>query len=241
MKQSNVRKKSKRKSAPKCKCGQQQELDWQGDGVQYPVFSCPDCGPVRNDWAKWWDEYKNIWQDKENWKQKKHHVSCVVGYFVHKYKEHYDQPYTFSYSSPTPYTDKDFVMARRLLAMFEGNAWEVAQYIKWAFSKAISPSYVVTGMGLFTKQDLANRFKVARARSKVIRRRTPLPKNFLEWCQENHPEIFELQELSSWNDLNGLVTSVKNYGSNNIEGKVVEEAVNRKMLPEGPEYRKLED
>lgn len=242
MKQSNVRKKSGRKLTPKCKCGKEQDIDWQGDGVQYPVFSCPECGPARNDWEKWWNDYRDLWREKENWKQKKHAPSCVVGYFVHKYEEFYGQPFSFSYSSPVPYKDKQFTMARRLLAMFNGQAWEVGQYIKWGFAKVVkTPSYHVTGLGFFTKEDIVNRFKVARAKSKVIRRRTPLPKDFIRWCIDNQPEIFELQELETWNDLNGIVTHVKIYGSNCIEGRVVEEAVQRRMLPEGPEYRKLED
>jgi hypothetical protein len=99
-------------------------------------------------------------------------------------------------------------------------------------------------LGFFTKADIAIRFKNIRAQSRVIRRRTPLPKDFLEWCQSNKPDIFEKQELESWNDLNGLVTHIKSYGSQNVEGGVVEEAVRRKMLlcgPDGVQYRKLED
>lgn len=241
MKHSKDLKKSKRKSAPECKCGKTKEIEWQGDGVQYPVFFCPDCGPAKNDWEKWWNEYRDAWKDKENWQQKKHQVSCIVGYFCHRYEKQYEQPFAFSYSSPIPYKDKEFVMARRLLTMFDGNAWEIGQYIKWGFEKLISPGYIITGLGFFTKPNIANRFKVLRAKRKVIRRRTPLPKNFIEWCKTNYPEIFELQELEVWNDLNGLVTHVKFYGLDGIEGSVVREAVRQKMLPEGPEYRKLED
>jgi hypothetical protein len=136
-------------------------------------------------------------------------------------------------------------MARRLLAMFEGNAWEVAQYIKWGFPNVVkNPQYCVTGLGFFTKADIAIRFKNIRAQSRVIRRRTPLPKDFLEWCQANHPDIFERQELHTWNDLNGIVTHVKSYGLENVEGFIVEEAIRRRLLisgEDGVQYRKLED
>lgn len=241
MKQSSVQKKSRRKLTPKCKCGLEQEVDWQGDGVQYPVFSCPDCGPAKNDWEIWWNKYKDLWKDKQNWQEKKNYVSCIVGYFCHRYEEFYGRTFAFSYSSPTPYKDKQFTMARRLLVMFDGDAWEVGQYVKWGFTKLISPNYHITGLGFFTKNDIANRFKVFRAKRRQIRRRTPLPKDFIEWCKTQATQIFDNQELENWNDLNGLVSVVKSYGMDNIEGKVVEEAVKRKMLPEGPEYRKLGD
>ena len=99
----------------------------------------------------------------------------------------------------------------------------------------------VTSFGFFTKADFVNRYKLAKARSKKIRRSTPLPKDFIEWCLENHPDIFSKQELSNWNDLNGLVTHVKSYGLDNVEGYVIEEAVNRGMIPKGPSYRLLEE
>ena len=68
-----------------------------------------------------------------------------------------------------------------------------------------------------------------------------IAKKLIQWCEDNYPTIFELQEIETWNDLNGLVTHVKSYGLECIEGKVVSEAVRRRMLPEGPEYRRLED
>jgi hypothetical protein len=245
MKVSSDQKKSTRKLVPKCSCGLEQEISWGGDRIQYPVFSCPTCGPSKNEWEVWWNKYKDLWKDKENWQNKKDAISCIVGYFCHKYEEFYGNSFSFSYSSPTPFKDKEFTMARRLLAMFEGNAWEVAQYIKWGFPNVVkNPQYCVTGLGFFTKADIAIRFKNIRAQSRVIRRRTPLPKDFLEWCQANHPDIFERQELHTWNDLNGIVTHVKSYGLENVEGFIVEEAIRRRLLisgEDGVQYRKLED
>jgi hypothetical protein len=53
--------------------------------------------------------------------------------------------------------------------------------------------------------------------------------------------VFEERQLETWNDLNGIVSEVKCYGSEGAAGEVAEEAVRRGMLPPGPEYRKLED
>lgn len=243
MQHSSVRKKSKRKSAGrKCKCGLDREVSWEGDGVMYPVFSCPSCGPKRNEWKMWWDNYKDLWREKENWKKPADGLSCIVGYFCYKYQQFYNQEYTFSYCNPVPYKDKDFVMARRLLAMFNGDALEAGLYLKWAFAKIVkTPKYEITSLGFFTKPEFVGRYKLAKIRKQKITRSTPLPRDFLGWCWANHPQIFDLQELSNWNDLNGLVSHVKFNGSVGVEALVVNEAVRREMLPSGPEYREMEE
>lgn len=241
MSQSSVQGKS-RKKLNKCKCGKIKELEWHGNGVQYPVFSCPDCGVTANYWEKWWDEYKDLCLDINNWEQPKHMISCIVGYFCTLYNQVYGYPYSFSYASPNPYRDKDFIMARRLLAAFNGKARVVGNYLKWVFKTKIEPKrYKVTSLGFFTTSNIINEYKHARARAQTIRRTTRLPEEFLQWCREHEPEIFELQELNHWNDLNGLVTHIKCYGEDSVEGRVAQEAVNRKMLPPGPDYRKLEE
>lgn len=241
LKKSKNRKKSQRKSGI-CKCGAQKEIEWSGDDIQYPTFSCPNCGPERNEWEIWWSKYKDTWKKPENWDKPADKLTCIVGYFCNKYKEFYNSPYTFSYANPIPYKDKDYVMARRLLVMFDGNARDVKIYIRWVFKIIVKrPSYVVTSIGFLIKPEFVNRFKAAKARNQKIGRSSKLPKDFIVWCAIKHPSIFDRQELSVWNDLNGLVTHVKTYGDNNVESKVVEEAVRRGMLPAGPEYRNLED
>jgi len=229
-----------RKSKHVCKCGLEKEIDWQGNGVKYPVFSCPNCGSKRNEWEIWWEKYKDRWKDRENWQKPAEMVSCIVGYFVYKYNEFYGQPYTFSYINPIPYKDKDFMLARRLLAMFDGNAKEVLIYIKWFFAKILKKNYNLTSIGLLVKQDIVTRFKLAKAKNNKIKRQTPLPKDFLGWCLRECSDIFEQQELSTWNDLNGLITHVKSYGKDNLEWLVISEAINRGMLS-GLEYKNFED
>ncbi len=227
-----------------CNCGNEKEIEWAGDGtLLYPVFFCSNCGyNKRNEWKLWWDAYSEKWKDDSSWNNFADMISCIVGYFCHMYNEFYNEPYTFSFANPNPYKDKDFIMARRLLAMFNGNAKEIKTYIRWIFSKKIkTQKYAVKSFGFFASQEFVNEFKIAKSRSKVIRRTTPLPNEFILWCKDNCNEIFNLQELKTWNDLNGLVTHVKAYGMDNIEGKVVKEAVNIGLLPHGPEYRKMEE
>jgi len=233
----------KRKNHKKCKCGLTKQVEFAGEGVQYPTFYCVSCGPdKRNEWEFWWNEYRDNWKDDEKWDRLSDGLSCVVGFFCYFYEEFYGEPFAFSYQSVKPYTDKDFMMARRILAMFDGNAREIKTYIRWVFAKKIkTPKYGIQGLGFFSMQKFVNEYKQAKARAKRITRFGPLPKSFVNWCKENVPEIFESQELNSWNDLNGVVSVVKNYGKEGPEWCIAKEAVKIGMLPPGPEYRKLEE
>lgn len=224
-------------------CGSRKEVSFEGGGVQYPVFSCPVHGPdKRNEWKIWWEVYSERWRERKYWDSPADKLSCVVGYFCNKFKEFYGHPYTFELSNPIPYKSKDFVMARRILAMFQNNTSDVRVYIRWVFSKKVrSKKYPVNSLGFFASAAFVNEFKTAKARSQVLRRSTPLPADFLEWCSNCCTEVTEKHELNTWNDLNMLVGLMRSYdGFTGVEG-VVAEAVKRGMLPDGPEYRKLED
>jgi hypothetical protein len=235
--------KSKKESANSCKtCGKELIVAYSGDGVKYPVFSCNEHGVVRNEWEAWWNLYSSRWRDKVYWDKPADKISCIIGYFCNKYKEFYGHSYTFEISNPIPYKSKDFVMARRMLAMFNGDAHEIRTYIRWVFSKKVKTvKYPITSIGFFTKGNIVNEYKHAKARSFVLKRHTPLPNDFLSWCNENFPDVFNNHDLKTWNDLNGLITYIKSYGDDGFEGSVIKEAVKRGMLTSLNTYRQLED
>lgn len=225
--------KSGKKSPVRCKvCGKDTIIEFAGDGVQYPVFSCIEHGVQRNDWEKWWNEYSDRWKDKKYWnKSPQDNLSCLIGYFCHKFKEFYGYPFTFSVSSPIPYTNKDFTMGRRILAMFDGDITDALVYIKWVFVKKVKTrKKPITSLGFFTLTDFINEFKYAKAMKKILKRHTPLPADYLVWCRENCSDIFEKHGFKTWNDLNALVLFIRSFGADGVEGKVVGEAVVRKML-----------
>ena len=226
-----------------CKCGLDKEVTFAGEGVQFPTFSCPECGPdKRNEWEIWWNGYKDTWKDDEKWDRPADALVCVVGFFCYYYEHFYGEPFVFSYQSAKPYTDKDFMMARRILAMFEGNAKEVKTYIRWVFAKKIkTPKYEIQGLGFFGLQKFANEYRRAKAKACRPSRFTKLPSDFINWCKDNANEVFDSQELGTWNDLNGVVSVVKNYGKDGLEWVVAQEAMRRGMLPPGPEFRTLEE
>jgi hypothetical protein len=236
---------SKKKSRnEKCKkCGSLLTIVFDGSEAQYPVFSCFSCGnKPKNEWEVWWKSYSKLHENKENWKNPKHRLSCFVGYFCVRYMEFYGHPYTFSVVSPIPFKSKEFTMSRRILAMFDGDAGRAANYLDWAFRfKVKTPSYPVNSIGFFASSAFVNEYKIAWQRAQVPRRSTPLPSSFVSWCHDNESDLFERRELSTWNDLNGLVTYVKCYGDDCPEGRALNRAIELKMMPENLEYKKLEE
>jgi hypothetical protein len=218
-------------------------VSFAGEGVKYPVFACPACGPdKRNEWELWWSDYRHLWQDNGKWDEPRHKLPCLMGFFCAKYAEFYGHPFHFLYANPNPYKGKDFVMARRLLTMFGDDAKAARTYVKWVFAfKIRDTSRVIRSMGFFVSQEFVAEYMRARARARTLRRSTPLPTEFLGWCRENEPDVLDRQELETWNDLNGLVTHVRERGGDDPEGRVVAEAIRRGMLPPGPDYVRLED
>ena len=236
-------KKTSRKKQVCHKCDSLLDVVFEGEGVQYPVFTCPECGPQKNVWADWWSRYSKLHLNPTAWNgggDKRDLLSCFVGRFCAMYQRFYNSPFTFSYTSPVPFKEKTFVMARRILAMFDGDAVAARKYLEWVFLHKIrTPKYTVRTLGFFASADFANEYRGYLAHLALLRRSTLLPPAFLAWCWENEPEIFDKTEFTVWNNLNGLVAHVKARGTDGPEKRVVEEAVKRGMLPPGPEYRKL--
>ena len=229
---------------PKCKiCGHETEISFTG---YYPIISCKSCGNITDEWKKWWEKYSERWKEDEYWNNLVDKPSCLIGYFCHKFNEFYGFPYTFDAANPVPYKGKEFTIARRLIDIFDGNAREAALYIKWAFlKKVVVRKRPITSIGFFSVSNIINEYKHAKALSIVLKRSSLLPEDFLEFCKREYPEIFEKQDLKTWNDLNTLVSFIQTFNSADmIEYKVVIEAVKRNMLPlvEGrPYFRELED
>jgi hypothetical protein len=223
------------------KCGNEKEITYEGNGIQYPVFSCPEHGPdVRNEWEIWWEKYSDLGLKKEYWNNKKDQPSCVVSYFCHKYQEFYGFPYVMDYSNPLPYKNKEFTMARRILVMFGEDYLQIPNYIRWIFNKRVkTKKRPVNSLGFFASSKFVNEYKAARARKEKPTRSTRIPEEFLKWCRENHPNVVEYHGLESYNDLNVLVNLSETHGKDD-EVSVVNEARKLGILPKSG-YAQLEE
>jgi len=214
----------------KCKkCGAKLEIDFDGIDVIYPVFSCPEHGVEKNEWKEWWEKYSELGLKKECWHNKKDRPSCVVSYFCHIFLKHYGKAFTLDTSNPCPYKNKDFTMARRVLSMFGEDYLQIPNYIKWVFKhKLKGRKYPLKSIGFLTSALMINEYKLQRARQEKPKRSSNIPSDFIQWCEQNYPQVIEYHQVKTLNDLNVLIA----LAERGPEGRVVEEARNRGIVPQ---------
>jgi hypothetical protein len=222
------------KNLPKCKiCGLTKEITFEGDVVLYPCYSCPKHGPDEiNEWKIWWDKYSKIGLKKEYWIDKKNIPSCIISFFCFKFKEFYNFNYTMDYTSPIPYKNKEFTMARRIMTMFGEEYMQIPNYIKWVFMKKIkNTKYSLTSLGFFASSKFINEYKYARSLKNKINRSTPLPMEFLQKLEKDYQNFIKNNEIRTFNDLNILIFTAQEY-KNSQEAEIVNEAKKFKLIPE---------
>jgi hypothetical protein len=221
------------KMKPKCKiCKKEKQIEYEGDRVQYPVFSCPEHGIETNEWEKWWNNYSDRGLSKEYWHDKRERPSCVVSYFCNQYYEFYGFPYTLDYSNPIPYKNKEFTMARRIISMFGENYKYIPNYIKWVFKKKVkNRKYPVNSLGFFASSQFVNEYNAARERANKPKRSSSIPERFLQWCRDSYPKIVDYHELQSLNDLNMLI-GIAEADPQSEEMNVIREARLKGIIPQ---------
>lgn len=199
-----------------------------------PIFTCEKCGDQELTWQKFYDEYLQLYKVKDNWDNKKHQVSCILGFFCSRYKKHYDTDYVFVPQNPNPYGAKEVRDAWALLSAFQGDAHEVRRYIYWFFTKAIGRNTDITSFGYLKTPNIIRKYKLYLEKKKAFTRASKLPKNFIAWCDDNVPDIFANYELNTMNDLGALLGYVKAY-SNDInpessEFRVIAQATKMNLI-----------
>jgi len=197
-----------------------------------PIFTCEVCGHQDLTWQTFYNEYLDIWRDKSKWDEKKHHVTCVIGFFCYLYREAYQTGYTFVPNNPNPYSSKECKDAQKLLSAFDGNATMVRKYLWWFFKKQFRPSISIVSLNYFNAAGLIRKYKLQEQKSKILTRASVLPGDFLGWCKEYAAQIFDDFELSTMNDLGALLSYYNVYGGDpsDILGSVVGAARERKLI-----------
>lgn len=223
-----------------CKCGKIMNITYEGDGIQYPVFSCPEHGIDKNLWKEWWEKYSDRGLKKEFWKNKRDLPSCIISYFCNQFQKFYNYSYTLDCSSPIPYSNKEFTMARRIITMFGEEHLLIPNYIKWVFVRKVkTKKYPLSSLGFLASSAFVNEYKAERARSQKPKRSSKIPDDFLSWCNENYPETIKNHEVETLNDLNVLIGLAKD--KRNVDEKyIVEEAKRRNIAPKSG-FIKLEE
>lgn len=176
-----------------------------------PVFVCNGCGDRELTWKKFYDEYLQLYREKENWDVDKNKVTCIIGFFCHMYRDLFETDYVFVPQNPNPYGAKEVKEAWKLLATFKNDAHEVRKYIYWVFKKIIKKSTDLVSFNYINASGIIRRYNLHVRKKQAITRSTKLPSGFLNWCKEHIPNIFDEYELTTVNDLGALLSYVRFY------------------------------
>jgi len=191
-----------------------------------PLFVCNKCGDENDNWIRFYEQYRYLYKQKENWDEPKHKVSCVLGFFLFKYREFYGIDYSFAPKSPNFYGCKEVRDINQLLSIFDGDAHAIRRYIHWVFKTVIRRNTNIISFAYINTIGIIRKYNLYESKKNAITRHTGLPNMFLSWCRKEAPTIFDQYELSTVNDLGALLRSTQHYGASqgSIEQVVLERA-----------------
>jgi hypothetical protein len=190
-----------------------------------PVFVCERCGGRDETWKKFYTEYLKLYTVEEHWKEPKHQISCILGLFCSEYLKKYNTNYLFVPRNPNPYSAKECRDANLMLATFGKNGLEVRTYIIWAFKFGLGSNAQITSIAYLNAPGLIRKFKLWLEKRKTPTRSTQLPKEFLDWCKIEVPELFTKYTLETINDLGAVLNYARTYSAESqIELKAIQQA-----------------
>jgi hypothetical protein len=237
-----IKPKRKKRSTSKCRvktqngdaCNGKYRLEHEG---AIPLFICDICGDQELTWKKFYTEYLQLWKDKANWSEKRNTVSCILGFFCYMYKEFFVTDYIFVPQNPNPYGAKEVKDSWTLMSAFQNDIEEVRKYIYWVFKKGVNKNVTITNFGYINTPGLIRKYKLYAERRKTFTRDSELPWQFLDWCKECVPEIFNKYALATMNDLGALLAYTREYEtelqSQSTEVRTVVAATRYNLIKDG--------
>lgn len=193
--------------APK-KCGGTFTIEYSDSNI--PKLVCETCAHTVDDWIKWDSQYKNLWEVKGNWDDKRNHLSCILGYFCALYKDTYGVEFTLSLNENGLFRGPEINVLRRIYAMLDSDPWKTKDYIDFYFQVKIKQKKKkISSLGALAVASIVQEFKLALKKSEQIDRDTTLPPKMLEWVNAFAPDVNNIMSLKDFGDLNVLLKYYK--------------------------------
>jgi len=183
-----------------------------------PYLKCDSCQHEIKDWLTWEEKYKNFWQAEESWKEKKNHLTVLLGYFCAVYEDYYKVEYTLSLNEKGLFRGPEINVLRRVYSMFNGDAAKVKDYIDFIFTRKVQKRKKrITSLSYLAVQDFVQEYKLMAKRAEQVDRSTVLPKKMLDWVSKFVPDVEKHVELNDFGDLNLLLTHYKEGHFKDVE------------------------
>lgn len=202
-------------------CGAKYEVEYTEDDL--PYLKCTGCGHELRDWVKWEQEYRHYWQDPERWKNKNDGMMCVLGYFCHRYEEHYGMPFALSLNERGLFRGPEVNILRRVYKGLGNSYAGVRHLIDWYFAEKIQRRKKrITSLSFLATPFTLNEFKLAWKKRKAITRDKPIPAGMLKWVDDFAPAVKVLGSLKDYGDLK---TMLKFYKLGHIDSQDMDKFV----------------
>jgi hypothetical protein len=183
-------------------CGGSGVFEVKYDENNTPFLQCNSCSKVVDDWIRWRNQYAQYWTQDDKWASKKDHIVCILGYFAHKYREHYGVDFVFSLNERGLFNGKETFIIRKTYNMLDGDAVMCRKYIDWLFVHKIArKNKRVTSISFIAVSDLVQEFKFFCKKERVITRDKPIPDKMTAWVREHTPEILNNLSLRDFGEL----------------------------------------
>lgn len=165
-----------------------------------------------------------LWKENDSWV-----ALDLLGYFCFKYEECYKKDFIFG-PCKNPFSSKEMKRAAELMSLLV-NKESAKKYIDWAFDvKAKNKGFNIFSIAILTNSWLLNEFNVFAAKKLEKNRTTPLPEDFVEWCKDCAPMIFDNYEVRIIGNVKTFDGMVRQGYANDDMVKIVSEAKKRGII-----------
>jgi hypothetical protein len=206
-----------------------------------PYLRCTSCEKENKDWVKWAEEYSSFWKEESRQSSKRDLPMCVLGYFCHKYKEHYGFDYVLSLHEKGLFFSQEFVIVKKIIKHISDYN-TISQYIDWFFSeKCVKRRKKLLSISVLAAPALITEFKFFKQKSLKITRNTLLPQKMKEWILENAPSVAMLN-LTDFGDLKIFLQGYlcKNYDKEDVH-RFVERLKEKRIIMDNFEINRWSD
>jgi len=195
-------------------CGELYEIYYNDDNL--PYLQCVGCQHKLEDWINWHRTYSSFYLDDTRWDNKQDHMVCLLGYFVARYKQHYNVDFSLSLNENGLFRGQEITILRRIYQTFSGDAVAAKHYINWFFEEQVQRRKKrLTSISVLATPALLNEYKLHLNKQRVVTRDRKIPPGMIRWINDFTPGLMEHVSIQDYGDLNLLL---KHYKTGHMSG-----------------------
>jgi len=170
-------------------------------------------------YAKLFESFKEI----ETLEVSQWETNHILGYFVKKYKDHYNLDYKFKFNSPAPSKCFEIFQIKKLAMILSSDPTILKNYIDWVYqNKVVQAKKRLTSISFLTREESVQDYKMnivfADNKTQSISRSVPLPDDYQQIFQEfgfmtkTYGDLAFLFQMEKTPELSNAFTKLRAWG-----------------------------